>query len=103
MPHFEGDPHELQQYFENVELLCEDVQLFADEDRIRWAVRYAFHKDAELWSTLPLCARADWSAFKAEVTRFYPGVEEDDRKFLRTDLVRLVEVQAAGSMTSHRD
>ena len=33
-PRFEGDPHKLQQYFEDVELLCEDVQLFADEDRI---------------------------------------------------------------------
>ena len=40
-PCFEGDPQELQQYFEDVELLCEDAQLFADEDRIRWAVRYA--------------------------------------------------------------
>ena len=59
MPHFEGDPHELQQYFEDVELLCEDAQLFADEDRIRWAVRYACHEDAELWSTLPSCAGAD--------------------------------------------
>ena len=39
-PCFEGDPQELQQYFEDVELLCEDAQLFADEDRIRWAVRY---------------------------------------------------------------
>ena len=34
---------------------------------------------------------------------FYPGAEEDDRRFLRTDLARLVEVQAAGTMTSHRD
>ena len=40
-PRFEGDPHELQQYLEDVELLCEDMQLFADEDRIQWAVRYA--------------------------------------------------------------
>ena len=102
-PHFKGDPHELQQYFEDVELLCKDVQLFADEDRIQWAVRYACCEDAELWSTLPSRAGADWSAFKAEVTRFYPGVEEDDRRFLCTDLARLVEVQAAGTMTSCRD
>ena len=102
-PCFEGDPQELQQYFEDVELLCEDVQLFADEDRIQWAVRYARHEDAELWSTLPSCAGADWSTFKAEVTRFYPGAEEDDRKYLRTDLIRLVEAQAAGTMTSRRD
>ena len=59
-PHFKGDPHELQQYFEDVELLCEDAQLFADEDRIRWAVRYAHREDAKLWSTLPSCAGADW-------------------------------------------
>ena len=52
---------------------------------------------------MPLHAGADWSAFKAEVTRFYPGAEEDDRRFLRTDLARLVEVQAAGTMTSRRD
>ena len=45
-PRFEGDPQELQQYFEDVELLCEDAQLFADEDRIRWAVRYACREDA---------------------------------------------------------
>ena len=102
-PRFEGDPQELQQYFEDVELLCEDAQLFADEDRIRWAVRYACCEDAELWSSLPSRAGADWSAFKAEVMRFYPGAEEDDRKYLRTDLDRLVEVQAAGSMTSRRD
>ena len=103
VPRFEGDPHELQQYFEDVELLCEDAQLFADEDRIRWAICYARCEDAELWSTLPSRAGADWCAFKAEVTRFYPGAEEDDRKYLRADLDRLVEVQAAGSMTSHRD
>ena len=102
-PRFEGDPHELQQYFEDVELLCEDAQLFADEDRIQWAVRYACCEDAELWSTLPSHAGPDWSAFKAEVTRFYPGAEEDDRKYLRTDLIRLVEAQAAGTMISHRD
>ena len=102
-PRFEGDPHELQQYFEDVELLCEDTQLFADEDRIRWAVRYACREDAELWSSLPSHAGADWSTFKAEVMRFYPGAEEDDRKYLCADLDRLVEVQAAGSMTSHRD
>ena len=35
--------------------------------------------------------------------RFYPGAEEDDRRFLCTDLARLVEVQAAGTMTSRRD
>ena len=102
-PRFKGDPHELQQYFEDVELLCEDAQLFADEDRIRWAVRYARREDAELWSTLPSRAGADWSSFKAEVTRFYPGAEEDDRKYLHTDLIRLVEAQAAGTMTSRRD
>ena len=101
--HFEGDPHKLQQSFEDVELLCEDAQLFADEDRIQWAVHYARHEDAELWSTLPSHAGADWSTFKAEVTRFYTGAEEDDRKYLRTDLIRLVEVQAAGTMISHRD
>ena len=101
--HFKGDPHELQQYFEDVELLCEDTQLFADEDRIQWAIRYARREDAELWSTLPSRVGADWSAFKAEVTCFYPGAEEDDRKYLRTDLIRLVEAQAAGTMTSRRD
>ena len=97
VPHFKGDPHELQQYFADVELSCKDTQLFADEDRIRWAVHYARHEDAELWSTLPSRAGADWSAFKAEVTRFYPGAEEDDRKYLHTDLIRLVEAQAAGT------
>ena len=102
-PRFEGDPHELQQYFEDVELLCEDAQLFADEDRIRWAVHYARCEDAKLWSSLPSHAGADWSTFKAEVMHFYPGAEEDDRKYLRADLDRLVEVQAAGSMTSRRD
>ena len=70
---------------------------------IEWAIHYACREDAELWSTLPSRAGADWSAFKAEVMHFYPGAEEDDRRYLRTDLIRLVEAQAAGTMTSRRD
>ena len=64
---------------------------------------YAHHEDAKLWSTLQSHAGADWSAFKAEVMHFYPGAEEDNRRFLCTDLARLVEAQAARTMTSHRD
>ena len=101
-PKFEGDPANLVQFLEDVEFLCEDVQLSLDKDYIKWAMRYASRDEAELWKTVAPQVKGDWGLFKKVVLGFYPGAEEDnDCKYSRTDLDRIVAAQVEISMNSH--
>ena len=102
-PEFDGDATELVRFFEDVEILCEGAELYSDAERIKWATRYASRSEAELWSILASRSGADWPAFMAEVKRFYPGAEDDDRKYIRSDLDRLVVAQASIPMSSRRE
>ena len=99
-PKFEGDPSDLLRFFEDVEFLCEDAEIDAGTDKIKWAVRYASREEAELWHVLPARAGDDWDDFKEEVLAFYPGAKDDDRKYSRADLDRLTAAQAEVPMTS---
>jgi len=102
-PEFDGDATELVRFFEDVKILCEDAELYSDAERIKWATRYASHSEVELWSTLALRSGTDWPAFMAEVKRFYPGAEDDDHKYMRLDLDRLVVAQASIPMSLRRE
>jgi len=99
-PKFEGNPADLLRFFEDVEFLCEDAELDAGADRIKWAVRYTSRDEAELWEVMPSRAGDDWEAFKDDVLTFYPGAKDDDRKYSRADLDRLAAVQAEVPMVS---
>ncbi|KIM65962.1 hypothetical protein SCLCIDRAFT_36242, partial [Scleroderma citrinum Foug A] len=99
-PKFEGDPLDLLPFFEDVDLLCDDVEIDQDTDRIKWAVQYANCTEAELWAVLPSRTGSDWDAFKAEVLTFYPGAQDDDRKYSCADLDRITAAQSEIPMTS---
>ncbi|KAG6331364.1 hypothetical protein ID866_7723 [Astraeus odoratus] len=82
-------------------MLCEDAEIDTPDDKIKWVCRYASHDEVELWVTLPARQGNDWNAFINEVKAFYPGAEDDDRKYMHADLNGLVTAQAAVPMASH--
>lgn len=92
---------DLLRFFEDIELLCDDVEMDQDTDHIKWAVRYANHTEAELWAVMPTCTGTDWDAFKVEVLTFYPGAQDDNRKYSHADLDRITAAQSKIPMTSH--
>ena len=50
-PRFTGKPEELPRYFDDFELLADDVEL-DDEARVEWACRYVEnYTDEETWKT----------------------------------------------------
>ncbi|KAG6325761.1 hypothetical protein ID866_13328 [Astraeus odoratus] len=99
-PKFNGDAIDLAQFFEDVEMLCKDAEIDTPANKIKWACCYTSCNKAELWATLPTRQGNDWDAFIKEVKAFYPGAEDDNRKYTCTNLNGLVAAQAAVPMTS---
>ncbi|KAG6325952.1 hypothetical protein ID866_13137 [Astraeus odoratus] len=91
---FDGIAIDLVQFLEDIEMLCEDVEIDTPDDKIKWACHYASHDEAELWVTLPAQQGNDWNAF-------YPGAEDDNHKYTCINLNGLVTAQAAVPMASH--
>ena len=91
-PVFNGESEELPRFFDAVEVVAEGAGL-GDRDRMLWACRYVKKlTDEETWKTARafMSATGTWEEFKKEIYRMYPG-SEGDRRYTRSDLLRLVE------------
>jgi hypothetical protein len=92
-PTFDGNPLNLNRFFEEVEILAADAGI-DDAGRIKHSLRYASLNDYELWNRLPTATEADYAAFKKSVLDLYPGTE-DDHRYTVADLDRLTRTQSS--------
>ena len=80
-PHFEGSASSLEQYLEDIELICEDCQKNEDDQLIKWGIYYTDEKSAETWTTVRdgLPELPTWKAFKEAIQEIYPEAKLDRR------------------------
>lgn len=85
-PKFNGDPSELDRFFDSVELLAVRAQI-DDDEKIKFAILYG-GRESKLWSRLAEARGGDFDEFKSAVFALYPGAE-DDRMYTVSDLERV--------------
>jgi len=97
-PTFDGDALNLIHFFNEVDVLGTEAGL-TDEAKIRQSLRYARREEFELWTTLREATGVNFTAFRAAVTKLYPGAD-DQRRYSEADLRRLVTTQQAYGIMS---
>ena len=100
-PKFDGKPSSLDAFIDDICQLAEACAL-ADEDKIKWTVRYAPSEDAELWEMQAHYETDNWEEFKKEIYALYPG-STGDRKYSVANLETLTEKQATIPMESSEE
>jgi hypothetical protein len=100
-PTFDGNPLNLNRFFDEVDLLAEEAKVDG-KGKIKHSLRYASIADYELWNRLPTATQSDFAAFRKEVLELYPGAE-DDRRYTVADLNRLTSTQATYGIRSRAE
>jgi hypothetical protein len=74
----------------------------ADDEKIRYTIRYANPTNAEIWELLPARNGNDFNAWKTEVFALYPSLD-NDRKYTVRDIKRLINTYRVKRITSKED
>ncbi|KZO89652.1 hypothetical protein CALVIDRAFT_463508, partial [Calocera viscosa TUFC12733] len=94
-------PEHVVRFLEDVEQLCEGASV-PPEKWIYYCLRYVQVDVAQVWEALPetTAAPPDYKAFRKAVLELYPGAADDDRRYSRLDLERIVAKSAAIPMAN---
>ncbi|KAF9470198.1 hypothetical protein BDN70DRAFT_769820, partial [Pholiota conissans] len=98
-PKFNGEPTQLDYFFEEVEQLSQLCNL-SETEKIKWTAHYAPVIDFELWKRAAQDKGANWSEFKAKIYYLYPGSAASERYTIRS-LERLCQDAASSPMKSN--
>ena len=101
VPKFDGDPHSLMRFLNEVEKKATTAGLNA-QVKIDATVDYANNKEYDLWSNLPSKLGGDWDTFKNKLIVLYPG-SGTTKKYFVLDLEALADSWRGKGLCTHAD
>ena len=95
----ESCPHELNQYFRELEYLLADCSINNKTQKKEYAAQYLSYNTAETWLGLPKFNDHTYAEWKAAILHLYPGAEESAHYTLQ-DLEQLINQTFSTGITT---
>ena len=96
---FKGKHSEVLTFLHFYERLCSKHHVVDDDDKVESITQYCSRSVRKFMEALPSYVKKDWSAFVADIKKYYEA-DKDQRRFKMRDLEKLVKHSRSRSMNT---